>query len=63
MLLQWSGDDRPYIVTGPGLARCRTHGVTYEEAVTRGQEAIEGRIEDAQAWGEPVPEPRVFADV
>lgn len=44
----------------PELVGCRTHGATYEEAVKKGQEAIEGWIEDACAWGEPVPEPRVF---
>jgi predicted RNase H-like HicB family nuclease len=61
MLIQWSDEDQAYIVTVPELAGCRTHGFTYEEAVQRGQEAIEGWIEDARAWGEAVPAPRIFA--
>ncbi len=61
MLIQWPAEDQAYVVDVPELAGCRTHGSTYEEAVQRGQEAIEGWIEDAQAWGEPVPEARAFA--
>jgi predicted RNase H-like HicB family nuclease len=63
MLIQWSDEDQAYIVTVSELPGCRTHGATYEEAVKRGQEAIEGWIEDARAWGESVPEPRGFAHV
>jgi predicted RNase H-like HicB family nuclease len=60
MLIQWSEEDQAYIVTVPELPGCKTHGATYEEAVKQGQEAIEGWIEDARAWGEPVPEPRIL---
>lgn len=61
MLVQWSEEDQAYVVDVPELPGCRTHASTYEEAVQRGQEAIEGWIEDARTWGEPVPEARIFA--
>ena len=60
MIIKWSDADQAYIVTVPELPGCRTHGATYEEAVKQGQEAIEGWIEDALAWGDPVPAPQVF---
>ncbi len=60
MIIQWSNQDHVYIVTVPELPGCRTHGSTYEEAVKRGQEAIESWIMDAQADNEPVPPPRVL---
>ena len=61
MLIQWSPEDAAYVVTVPDLTGCRTHGATYEEAARRGQEAIEGWLEDARAWGESIPAPQVFA--
>ncbi|HVB09376.1 MAG TPA: type II toxin-antitoxin system HicB family antitoxin [Bacillota bacterium] len=62
MVIEWSEEDQAYIVTVPELPGCRTHGTTYEEAVRRGQEAIDGWIEAARADGEPIPPPKVFAD-
>lgn len=61
MQIIWSEDDDAYIVTVPELPGCRTHGNTYEQAVQRGREAIEGWIESARADSEPVPPPLVFA--
>lgn len=61
MRIEWSEQDQAYIVTVPELPGCRTHGTTYEEAVRRGQEAIEGWIESARADGAAIPRPRVFA--
>jgi antitoxin HicB len=38
-----------------------THGATYAEAVTHGQEVMDLLIESAMAHGEPLPEPSVFS--
>ena len=34
MLIQWSDDDRVFVVTLPEFGGCKTHGATYEEAAT-----------------------------
>ncbi len=60
MIIQWSNPDQAYIVTVPELPGCRTHGSTYEEAVKRGQEVIEGWIEAARVLDRPLPIPRVL---
>jgi predicted RNase H-like HicB family nuclease len=61
MLIQWDPEDQIYVVTGPDLAGCQTHGATWEEAVLQGQEAIESWIEAAIDAGEAIPAPRVIA--
>ena len=61
MVIEWSNDDRLYVVTVPELPGCQTHGSTYEEAVHQGQNAIESWIDAARADGEQLPEPRVYA--
>lgn len=61
MVIQWSDEDQAYIVTIPELPGCRTHGTTYEDAVTQGQDAIDSWIEARRASGRPVPAPRHFA--
>lgn len=58
MDIQWSDEDKAYIVTVPELPGCITHGSTYEEAVQQGKDAIESWIDASLAWGEPVPPPR-----
>lgn len=60
MVIQWSEEDKVYIVTVPELPGCKTHGETYEEAVQHGQEVIELWIEANEAWGRPVPPPRIL---
>jgi predicted RNase H-like HicB family nuclease len=61
MVIEWSNEDQAYIVTVPELPGCRTHGLTYEEAVRQGQDAIESWIDAQRASGRPVPPPRIFA--
>lgn len=61
MRIQWSDADQAFLVTVPELPGCVTHGVTYEEAVRQGQEAIESWIEANRAWGRPIPAPQTVA--
>jgi predicted RNase H-like HicB family nuclease len=60
MVIQWSELDNAYIVTVPELPGCKTHGETLEEAVQQGKDAIESWIDAMEAWGRPIPAPRVL---
>lgn len=64
MVIQWSDEDDVYIVSFPeweahGLIG-HTHGDTYAEAVSKGQEVLRMLINSAQSEGEPLPAPRTF---
>jgi predicted RNase H-like HicB family nuclease len=61
MRIEWSDEDQAYIVTVPELPGCVTHGVTYEEAVKQGRDAIESWVDVARELGRPIPQPKVFA--
>ncbi len=63
MVIEWSDEDRVFIVRVPELPGCKTHGATYEEAVQQGQDAVESWLDAARAWGKPVPKPRVAVGV
>jgi hypothetical protein len=39
--IAWSAEEDAFIVTVPELPGCKTHGITYEEAARRGQDAIQ----------------------
>ena len=60
MVIQRSELDNAYIVTVPELPGCKTHGETLEEAVQQGKDAIESLIDAMEAWGRPIPAPRVL---
>ncbi len=62
MVIEWSDEDDAYIVTVPELPGCVTHGVTYEEAVRQGQDAIDSWLDAQQASGRPLPTPRTYAE-
>jgi len=55
MINEWSDEDDAYIVTGPELPGCVTHGATYEEAARQGQDAIDSWLDAQQASGRPCP--------
>ena len=55
--IQWSEEDKAYIVTVPELPGCQTHGETYEEAVQQGKDAIASWIMVAEELVRPVPPP------
>jgi antitoxin HicB len=61
MIIEWSDEDQAYIVTVPELPGCQTHGLTYEDAVRQGQDAIDSWIEARRTGGRPIPQPKVFA--
>ncbi len=63
MDIRWSDEDHAFIVTVPELPGCKTHGFTYEEAVRKGQDAIETWIDGAREDGDPLPAPRAYAAV
>jgi predicted RNase H-like HicB family nuclease len=57
VVIQWSEEDRAYIVTVPDLLGCITHGSTYEEAVSQGRDAIESWIDVSIASARTIPAP------
>ena len=65
MIIQWSDEDNCFLVSLPDFPgqQWRTHGNTYEEAVTNGKEAIESLIISYEADDEPLPKPSVATAV
>ena len=64
MMIQWSDEDRLFLVTIPEFADlvvmpC-THGKTREEAIQRGEEVIAMYLEAWEIAGEPIPEPKTL---
>ncbi len=64
MTIQWSDEDRLFLVTIPEFADLVTmpctHGETREEAIRNGEEVIEMYLEAWQAEGQAIPEPRTL---
>jgi len=64
MLIEWSDRDQAYLVTLPEwtdrLAMPATHGATYAEAATSGQELLEMMLADVKERSRPAPAPAVF---
>lgn len=58
MIIQWEPLDQIYVVTVPELPGCRTHGATYEEAVTQAQDAINTWIFDEDPA--TLPQPHIY---
>ncbi|HEY7021591.1 MAG TPA: type II toxin-antitoxin system HicB family antitoxin [Ktedonobacterales bacterium] len=62
--VMWSDEDQTYVVILPEwegrYLMPVASGKTYEEAMVRGVNALENIIADAQAHGDPLPEPKVF---
>jgi predicted RNase H-like HicB family nuclease len=57
MVIQWSDEDRCYLVTLPAWQNARTHGTTIEEAVRNGRHVLKLLIDSATRHREPIPEP------
>ena len=62
MVIQWSQEDRLFLVHLPEFPwqEIHTHGKTYEEAAKNGQEVIETFVEMLIEENKPLPEPRMF---
>ena len=64
MIVQWSSEDRLFLVTIPEFSDlvvmpC-THGKNREEAIHNGEEVIEMYLEAWQAEGESIPTPNTL---
>ena len=62
MLIQWSDEDKIFVVTIPEFADrvmmpC-THGDSYEDAVQAGQEVVETFLEIWTEEGQSIPQPQ-----
>ncbi|MGK7930964.1 MAG: type II toxin-antitoxin system HicB family antitoxin [Microcystaceae cyanobacterium] len=64
MIIQWSEEENCYIVGFHDFIgqKWRTHGDSYQEAVSNGVEVLELLIEDYQLAGEPLPIPKVHQE-
>ena len=64
MVIEWSEEDRVYVVSLPEWGDLvHTHGETYEDAVQKGKELIDGLVDMRTQRGDPLPKPHVFAGV
>ncbi len=67
LLIEWSDEDTVFLVRLPEWENAgavlgpATHGDTYQEAVSNGQEALETLIGSWQDLGWELPTPRVYA--
>lgn len=59
LVIQWSDDDGCFLVGFPDFPgqQWRTHGDTYEEAVSNGIEALEALVMAYEAAEDPLPKP------
>jgi predicted RNase H-like HicB family nuclease len=60
VIIQWSEEDRAYVVTLPEWGGCHTHGATYEEAAKNAREVLQMLIETEKAAGQELPPPHGF---
>ena len=60
MQIQWSDEDKIYMVIMPEFENALTHGRTYSQAVMAGQELIESFILWYGQDGKPLPKAIVF---
>lgn len=58
VIIYWSDEDQAFIAEVPELAGCMADGVTYQEALTNAEIAIQEWIETAKELGRPIPEPK-----
>jgi len=54
MVIQWSEEDKAYIVAVPELPGCITHGSNHEEAVSQVRDAIESWIDVSKDLVHPI---------
>lgn len=61
VVIQWSDEDHCFLVGFPDFPgqQWRTHGDTYQEAVSQGMEALESLVMAYEACGDPLPKPSI----
>ena len=55
VIIQWSEEDKAYVVTLPEWGGCHTHGATYDEAAKNAQEVLNSLIEAEEDAGRELP--------
>jgi len=60
VIIQWSEEDKLYVVTLPEWGGCHTHGATYEEAARNARELLNVLIADEKSSGNELPTPHEF---
>jgi predicted RNase H-like HicB family nuclease len=61
MVIEWSDEDNAYIVSLPEWGDLvHTHGETYSEAVSMGEDLLEALIASRRERHESLPAPRIF---
>ena len=58
VIIYWSQEDQAFVAEVPELAGCMADGVTYQEALTNAEIAIQEWIETAKELGRSIPEPK-----
>jgi len=58
VIIYWSEEDGVYIAEVPELPGCMTHGDTQAAALDNANKAIQGWIDTATKFGDPIPEPK-----
>ena len=58
IIIYWSNEDQVFVAEVPELPGCMAHGDTQELALHHANEAIQLRIDTAEEFSEPVPEPK-----
>ena len=58
LILYWSAEDDAYIAEIPELPGCEGRGASYEEAISRVEDAMTLWIESAEKDGREIPKPR-----
>ena len=58
VIIDWSDEDKSFIVEVPELPGCMADGSTYQEALANAEVVIQEWIETAKELGRAVPEPR-----
>jgi predicted RNase H-like HicB family nuclease len=58
IIIYWSEEDQVFVAEVPELPGYMAHGDTQEAAPANAKDAIQLWIDTAQAFGDPVPEPK-----
>ena len=57
IVIYWSDEDNVFIAEVPELPGCMTHGDTQDTALANAKQAMQGWIDTANHFGDPIPQP------